>query len=331
MGLLDFLRRRRLPLRFVYSDDYWMVPFGRHVFPVRKYRLIYEKLLALGAGKEHFLKPEPAAEENLLLVHTAKYLKKLSSGALSPAEVQALEIPFSPELHRFFILQVGGTVQTARQALRDGICVHLGGGFHHAFPDHGEGFCVLNDVAVAVEVLRREGRVGRAMIVDCDVHQGNGTAAVFAGRDGVFTFSIHQMDVYPADKPSSTLDVGLWAGDGDEAYLAALGAHIPRIYREFGPEIVVFLAGADPLAGDQLGGLLLSEKGMAARDRIVIGEARRLGLPVAVVLAGGYGREVESTVAAHLNTIKTAAAALRKTPGPRDRAGVRGAFPRKST
>jgi len=321
MGLFDILLGRRFPFKFVYSDEYWMVPVGRHVFPVRKYRILYEKLLALGVRKEQFLQPSPAAEEDLLLVHTAKYLKKLFSAGLSPSEIQTLEIPFSPELLRFALLQVGGTIQAARQALRDGICIHLGGGFHHAFPDHGEGFCVLNDVAVALEVLRCEGRIERAMVVDCDVHQGNGTAAALAGKDHAFTFSLHQMDLYPAEKPSSSLDVGVWSGDGDGAYLAALGAHVPRLYRKFKPGLVFYLAGADPREGDQLGGLLLTERGLAARDRIVIGEARRLGLPLAVVLAGGYGRDVADTVAVHLNMIKIAAGEMRKSARRRGRTG----------
>jgi acetoin utilization deacetylase AcuC-like enzyme len=313
MGLLELLLRRRFPFKFVYSDEYWMVPVGRHVFPIRKYRILYEKLLALGVRKDQFLLPEPAGEEDLLLVHTAKYVRRVFSGSLSPAEIQTLEIPYSPDLLKFFRLHVGGTIQAGRQALKDGISVHLGGGFHHAFPDHGEGFCVFNDVAVALEVLRREGKVERAMVVDCDVHQGNGTAAALARKNYALTFSIHQMDIYPAEKPSSSVDVGLWSGDGDAAYLEALKAHFPRLYRTFRPDLVFYLAGADPRAGDQLGGLTLTEGGLADRDRLVLGEARRLGLPVVIVLAGGYGREISDTVAVHLNTIKVAAEACRKS------------------
>ena len=312
MGLLDLLIGRRFPFKFVYSDEYWMVNIGRHVFPVRKYRMVYEKLLALGARKDSFLTPQPAAEDDLLLVHSAKYLKKLTTGSLSHAEVQALELPFSPELLRFALLHVGGTIAAARQALADGLCVHLGGGFHHAFPDHGEGFCILNDVAVALEVLRRDKAIEKAMIVDCDLHQGNGTAAAFEKKSYAFTFSIHQMDVYPAEKSSSTLDVGLWSGDGDAAYLGALREHFPRLYRKFKPDLVFYLAGADPRDGDQLGALRLSERGLVSRDRLVIEGAQRLGIPVAVVFAGGYSREILDTVAVHLNTIKTAAEVKRR-------------------
>jgi acetoin utilization deacetylase AcuC-like enzyme len=315
MGLLDFFIRRRFPFKFVYSDEYWMVNIGRHVFPVRKYRVVYEKLLALGVPKDRFLAPQPVGDADLLLVHTARYLKKLDAGSLSAAEVLALELPYSPELGRVARLHVGGTVLAARQALEDGLCVHLGGGFHHAFPDHGEGFCVLNDVAVALEVLRRDGRIGRAMVVDCDLHQGNGTAAIFEKKDYAFTFSIHQMDLYPADKPSSTVDVGLWSGDGDEAYLRALREHFPRLYLKFKPGLVFYLAGADPREGDQLGGLTLTERGLAARDRIVLEGAQRLSLPVVIVLAGGYGRELADTVAVHLNTIREAAGARRRAGG----------------
>jgi acetoin utilization deacetylase AcuC-like enzyme len=190
--------------------------------------------------------------------------------------------------------------------------VHIGGGFHHAFAGHGEGFCVLNDVAVAVAKLRRDGEVRKAMVVDCDVHQGNGTASLFAETDDVFTYSLHQMDLYPADKPESTLDFGLWAGDGDEKYLAALHDHIPRIYEEFQPEIIFYLAGADPYERDQLGGLRISKEGLMERGRIVIGEARRRKIPTVVLLAGGYAFDVEDTVQIHLNTVKTAQQMKRK-------------------
>jgi acetoin utilization deacetylase AcuC-like enzyme len=311
MGLMRLLLGRKLPFRLVYSDDYWLVDIGTHVFPARKYRMIYERLLAQGARPENFLRPEPAGEDDLLLVHTPKYVKKLRSGGLSRAEIQTLELPYSEDLLKFALLTVGGTALTARTALRDGVCIHIGGGFHHAFPDHGEGFCVLNDIAVAVESLRRSGEVRRAMIVDCDLHQGNGTAAIFSGRDDTFTFSIHQMDIYPAEKATSSLDVGLWSGDGDDRYLAELRSHIPRIYRDFRPEIVFYIAGADPLAGDKLGGLELTLDGLRARDEIVLEAARRLNIPVAVVLAGGYAPEIEEIVAVHLNTVGAAVRAQR--------------------
>jgi acetoin utilization deacetylase AcuC-like enzyme len=315
MGLIRFLLGRRYPFHFVYSDEYWMVDLGKHVFPVRKYRMIYEKLLASGARPENFIESGPAEDDDLLLVHTPKYIKKLKIGALSDAEVQTLELPFSEDLARFGWLHVGGTIRAAKAALTDGLCVHIGGGFHHAFADHGEGFCVLNDVAVAIETLRRDGAIRTAMVVDCDLHQGNGTAAIFAGKEHVFTFSIHQMDVYPAEKETSSLDVGLWTGDGDARYLALLRAHIPSLYRKIRPDIVFYVAGADPLAGDKLGGLELTHEGLFARDEIVLEGARGMGLPVVVVLAGGYAPDVEDGVSVHMNTIKAAARAQRRAPG----------------
>ncbi len=307
--ILDIFRlflKRKFRFKFVYSSSYWMLNIGTHIFPVRKYRILYERLLELGARKGSFLLPQPASDEDVLRVHTAKYLRKLKTGTLSTLEIQALELPFSPELVKFALLTTGGTVLAASEALKNGLAVHLGGGFHHAFPDHGEGFCVLNDVAVAVAKLLAEGRIRKAMIVDCDLHQGNGTAAAFSGETRVFTFSIHQMDVYPSEKVASCLDVGLWSGDGDAAYLAALKAHFPRLYKEFRPDLVIYVAGADPYRGDQLGGLDLTIEGLRQRDAIVIGEARKLKMPVAVVLAGGYASEVEDTIAIHLNTIKAA-------------------------
>jgi acetoin utilization deacetylase AcuC-like enzyme len=206
----------------------------------------------------------------------------------------------------FAFLTVGGTIQAAEQALEGGLCFHIGGGFHHAFRDHGEGFCVFNDVAVSLEKLKREGRIQRAMVVDCDVHQGNGTAVIFGGKDYAYTFSLHQMDLYPAQKPQSSLDVGLWAGDGDDKYLAALNEHIPRIYEEYQPDLVFYLARADPFEDDQLGGLRISHDGLRERDRIVIGNARRLQLPLVILLAGGYAPDITDTVAVHMHTVEAA-------------------------
>ncbi len=312
MGIIRLILGKKFPFKFVYSEEYWMVDLGKHVFPVKKYRMIYEKLLAMGVKRENFIAPRPASDEDILLIHTPKYVKKLKAAAFSHAEIQMLELPYSEDLARFAWLYVGGTVLSAERALTDGLCVHIGGGFHHAFPDHGEGFCVLNDVAIALEKLKREGRIGKAMIVDCDLHQGNGTAAIFAKKDYVFTFSIHQMDIYPAEKPASTLDIGLWSGDGDEAYLTALREHFPRLFLKFMPDLVFYIAGSDPLDDDQLGGLTLTKDGLEERDRLVIESARRLKIPVAVVFAGGYSKDVQDSVAVHINTIKVAQRAARK-------------------
>jgi acetoin utilization deacetylase AcuC-like enzyme len=316
LDLVKVLLGKRFPFQFVYSNEYWMVESGKHVFPLQKYRLVYENLLAMGAKKENFLRPRPAPDEDILLVHTPRYLKHVKTGGLSPAELEALEIRYSPEIVRFALLSVGGTILAARKAIGSGLAVHIGGGFHHAFPDHGEGFCLLNDVAVAARKVTAEGLAGRVMVVDCDLHQGNGTAAALAGHPEVFTLSIHQMDIYPQEKPKSTVDIGLWAGDGDAKYLAELRTRIPKVYREFRPNLVIYLAGADPYEKDQLGGLAVTKTGLKDRDKLVIENARRLGIPVAVVLGGGYALDIKDTVDIHLNTVRISQRVQRVYPGP---------------
>jgi acetoin utilization deacetylase AcuC-like enzyme len=298
----------------VYSDAYWMVALENHVFPAEKYRLIYEKLLQKGAKKENFESPEPASDEDLVLVHSPKYLKKLKSGRLSQSEIMTMELPYSAELLDFAQLMVGGTILAVRLALEDGLSVHIGGGFHHAFHDHGEGFCILNDVAVAMRKMQQGGAFQKGMIVDCDVHQGNGTAEIFAEDEKVFTFSMHQMDIYPAKKEKSSLDVGFWSEDGDKKYLDSLKSHIPRLYESFKPDVVFYLAGADPYEKDQLGGLRVSFDGLMERDDIVIQGALRLNIPVVILFAGGYAFDVRDTVAIHLNTIKMAQKIRKKYP-----------------
>jgi acetoin utilization deacetylase AcuC-like enzyme len=310
--MIQLFRKSGFPFKFVYSDEYWIVDLGEHVFPVEKYRLIYEALLRMGAKKDDFLLPLHPREEDLLLVHTSKYIKKLKSGTLSHSEMLTLELPYSPELLEFALRFVGGTILVAEKALEDGLAVHIGGGFHHAFHDHGEGFCVLNDVAVSLEKMKHEGKIQKAMVVDCDLHQGNGNASIFSKKDYAFTFSMHQMDIYPAHKPSSSVDVGLWSGDGDEKYLKKLRSNFPCLYEEFQPDLVFYLAGADPYEKDQLGSLRLTLAGLRERDRIVIEEARKLHLPVAVLFAGGYAFDVIDTVSIHLNTIKVAQKVQRK-------------------
>jgi acetoin utilization deacetylase AcuC-like enzyme len=306
------IRKRKYPFKFVYSDAYWMVDLGNHIFPAEKYRLVYEKLLVKGAKREHFHEPDFAGEEDILLVHTPKYLKKLKSGKLSQAEIMTMELPYSPELLSFAQLMVGGTVKASRIAMEDGLAVHIGGGFHHAFQDHGEGFCVLNDVAVAMRRMQNENKIQRGMVVDCDVHQGNGTAKVFSEDENVFTFSIHQMDIYPAQKEESSLDIGLWSGDGDQKYLSVLQSHIPDLYKKFKPNLIYYLAGADPYEKDQLGSLKLTFEGLKDRDRIVIEGALQERIPIVLLFAGGYAYDVEDTVAIHLNTIGVAQKLRRK-------------------
>lgn len=309
---IRFLGKKKFPFKFVYSDSYWLVDLGDHVFPIKKYRLIYEQLLRRGVKLSDFISPRTPADEDILLVHTSRYWNKIKSGDLSLAEIATLEIPYSQEGQEFALLNVGGTIAAAESALEKGLAIHIGGGFHHAFSDHGEGFCALNDVAIALEKLKKEKRISKALVVDCDVHQGNGTAAIFSKKELMFTFSIHQMDLYPAKKPPSSQDVGLWSGDGDDKYLAALKEYFPRLYGELKPDIIVFLAGADPYEKDQLGGLQMTMKGLLERDQLIIDNARRLCIPLVIVLAGGYAMDINDTVSVHMNTIKVAQQAVWK-------------------
>jgi len=299
-----------LPFRLVYDDDYDL-DLGDHVFPSRKYRLIRERLLALGiATPADFVSPLPPSEDTLRLVHDEGWLRRLFNGTLSYQEVARLEIPYSRRMVQATRLAAGGTILASRLALADGIGFNIGGGFHHAFADHGEGFCALNDVAIALRLLLKEGAIERAMVVDCDVHQGNGTAALFASDPRVFTFSIHQLNNYPAIKPPSDIDVNLDDGVGDEEYLDQLLAHYVPALRKHQPQLVIYLAGADPYYQDELGGLALTMNGLRNRDRLVIETALRRGAHVAVTLAGGYAFLVQDTVTIHVNTVKAAAEAL---------------------
>lgn len=293
-----------LPFRLVYHPGYDL-NLGEHVFPSQKYRLVRERLLAEGfATPEDFLEPEPAPPQDLLAVHDRGWVERLSAGTLSFYDILKLEIPYSRQMVQGFFLAAGGTTLAARCALRDGAAFNIGGGFHHAFADHGEGFCAVNDVAVAIRRLQRDGLLERAMVVDCDVHHGNGTAGVFARDESVFTFSIHQFNNYPAEKPPSDIDVNLEDEVGDEEYLARLReAYLPAV-AEFQPQLVVYVAGADPYCQDQLGGLALSLEGLKARDRLVLATALMHRVPVAVALAGGYAVELDHTVAIHANTAK---------------------------
>lgn len=304
-----------LPFRLVYDEDYDL-ELGDHVFPGHKYRLIRERLLARGiATPADFIAPLPPAEDTLRLVHSERWLHRLFSGSLSYQEVARLEIPYSRSMVNAVRLAVGGTILASRLALADGIGFNLGGGFHHAFADHGEGFCPLNDVAVAIRLLLQEGAIQRAMVVDCDVHHGNGTAAIFAGDPRVFTFSIHQFNNYPAVKPPSDVDVHLEDGVGDEDYLDQLLSHYVPALGRHNPQLVVYLAGADPYYQDELGGLALTMSGLRQRDRLVIETALRRGASVAVTLAGGYAFLLQDTVTIHTNTVKAALEAYQAVRG----------------
>ena len=320
-----------LPFKLIYSPDYYL-PIGQHVFPAEKYRRIHDRLIESGvAGPDDFLTPGPASDQDVLLVHRPDYVQKLKTGTLSVREEMEMEIPYSPELVRAFWLAAGGSILAAQHALKDRVAFNIGGGFHHAFPDHGEGFCMIHDVAVAIRRMQRDNKIRTAMTVDCDVHHGNGTAAIFAGtrvpRDplpsrpastlgqptlrnahagDVFTISLHQHNNYPMYKPLSSIDVDLPDGIGDDDYLAWLDNALSSGLRQFEPELICYIAGADPYREDQLGGLSLTIEGLKRRDELVFRVCSARNIPVMVTYAGGYARKVEDTVTIHCNTVAAA-------------------------
>jgi acetoin utilization deacetylase AcuC-like enzyme len=292
-----------LPFKLIYHQGYDL-NLGAHVFPSQKFRLIKEKLLADGiATAADILTPEPADDEDVLRVHTPDYVRKLKNGTLSHAEILRMEVPYSVALVDACWLAAGGSILAGQRALVDGAASNIGGGFHHAYPDHGEGFCVLHDVAVAIRRLRFDGAIEQAIVVDTDVHQGNGTAAIFGGDESVYTLSIHQEHNYPSPKPPSTVDINLPDGVGDEDYRAILEEHLQRAFNDFTPQILFYVAGADPYCEDQLGGLALTIDGLKRRDALVFDYARRNSVPVVTTLAGGYARNLQDTVQIHVNTI----------------------------
>jgi len=301
-----------LPFRLVYHEHYDL-QFGDHVFPSRKFKWLHDRMLQTRFAVEaDFVAPSPATDADLLLAHDRTWIDKLANGTLSYQEALQLEVPYSRHLVEGFWLAAGGSMLAARLALQDGVGYNVGGGFHHACPDHGEGFCAINDIAVAVRRAQRDRLIARAMVVDCDVHQGNGTAAIFAGDASVFTLSIHQFNNYPAQKPPSSLDIDLADGVTDDEYLNRLAVGYRPALRDFRPELIVYVAGADPYCEDQLGGLSLSLDGLRERDRLVIGSALAEGVPVAIVLAGGYAQNVEDTVTIHADTAEVAKQELEK-------------------
>jgi acetoin utilization deacetylase AcuC-like enzyme len=298
-----------MPLTVWSSARYtFPLPDG-HRFPVAKYAMLREAAIAEGlVPAERVLDPARVEVAALQLVHVPDYVRRFSNGLLEPAEVRRLGFPWSKGLVERSFRAVGGTIAAARHALSHGVAMNLAGGTHHAFPDHGEGFCVFNDVAVAIRLLQREGLIRRAAVVDLDVHQGNGTHAIFAGDRDVYTFSMHGGKNYPFHKVAGTLDVELPDGTGDERYLAELRAHLPAVLSSAAPDLVLYIAGADPHEGDQLGRLSLTFDGLARRDALVLESCREVGIPVAITIGGGYGRRIEDTVAAHLRTVRVAAA-----------------------
>lgn len=303
-----------LPFRLLFHPAF-TVDLGPHVFPAHKYRLVRDRLLETGvADHGDFVTPRPATDEDVLRVHTANYVRKIKDGDLTSSEKATLEVPWSRALVEGAWLAAGAAIEAARRAREDGCAFVLSGGFHHAFADHGEGFCLVHDVAIATRALRAAGEIGRVAIVDLDVHHGNGTASIFAGDPDTFTLSLHQEHNYPHAKPPSTLDVGLADGATDDVYLAALDHALPQALAT-SPDLLWFLAGADPYEHDLLGGLGLTLDGLRERDRRVFRAARRAGVPVAVTLAGGYAERSSDTVTIHANTVTVAAEVFRE---PRD-------------
>jgi len=332
-----------LPFKLIYSDDYYL-PIGAHVFPAEKYRRVRQRLLDSGVAEpSDFIAPSPASDQDILLVHKPEYVHKLKTGTLSAREELEMEIPYSPELVHAFWMAAGGSILAADYALKDKVAINIGGGFHHAFPDHGEGFCMIHDVAVAIRRLQRDGKIRRAMTVDCDVHQGNGTAAIFAGmripaaqlpsrsgstldtatrpakvrnaHDGdVFTISLHQENNYPLYKPPSSIDIDLPDEIGDDDYLGWLDNALSSGLREFEPELICYIAGADPYREDQLGGLALTIEGLKKRDELVFRVAKARNIPIMVTYAGGYARKVDDTVTIHCNTVTEAKEVFSEEP-----------------
>jgi len=280
-----------------------------HRFPMAKYARLRQRVVDEGVVAAGDLQEAPAASwDALTLAHTAAYVAAVAAGTLPPEMIRRIGFPWSPAMVERSRRSAGATIAAARAALEDGAAVNLAGGTHHAFADRGEGYCVFNDVAVAARLLQHEGRCRRVAVVDCDVHQGNGTAAIFRDDPTVFTFSLHGAKNYPFRKETSDLDVELADGADDQAYLTAVAEHVPAVLAGHRPDLVFYLAGADPYAGDRLGRLKVSIAGLARRDALVFDTCRAAGVPVAVTMSGGYAPEVDDIVAIHLNTVRAAAA-----------------------
>jgi acetoin utilization deacetylase AcuC-like enzyme len=291
-------------MQVFYTHRYYADIGPGHVFPIRKFELVRDKLLAEGTVEPaEIVEPGPAPLDDVLLVHTTDYVSRLCSGNLSPKEIRRLGLPWSESLVQRSFYAVGGTLAATRASLAAGYSSNLAGGTHHSFPERGEGFCVLNDVAIAIRAMRVRKLFQRAAIVDCDVHQGNGTATIFAGDTDTFTFSIHGANNYPLFKAESTLDVELADGTSDTEYLETLAKHLPSVFAAE-PEIVFYLAGADPYRGDKLGRLAVSIDGLRERDAYVLRECYEREVPIVTVMSGGYGKDINDTVEIHCNTIR---------------------------
>jgi acetoin utilization deacetylase AcuC-like enzyme len=303
---LALFRSHRSALKAFYSDHFVLPLPSGHRFPMQKYRLIREHAVAAVADLDFHEAPY-TTDGVLALAHHPRYIDAVSTGALSPAEQKAIGFPWTPQMVERSRRSAGATICACRAALEQGAAVNLAGGTHHAYSDRGEGFCVFNDAAIAARLMQAERRVERVAIIDLDVHQGNGTASILAKDESVFTLSLHGEHNYPFKKEASDLDVGLPDGTGDAAYLEALQEALAQLFRRFAPQLIIYLAGADPHEGDRLGRLKLTLAGLAARDRLVLEQAHQRKIPVAVTMAGGYGKNIQDTVAVHVQTIAIAA------------------------
>lgn len=294
-----------LKIPIIYSESYY-VDIGEHVFPTSKYRLLKRRIDLDESlkGKFEFFEPAPASKEEIMAVHDKEYIDKLENGTLTEGEIFTMEIPYSKSLVDASVTCCGGTLTASMKALERKAAVHLGGGFHHSFADHGEGFCVLNDIAVSVRAMQSGGKIKKALIIDCDLHQGNGTAQIFMDDPSVYTFSIHQKNNYPFHKPKGSMDIELEDYTRDDVYLEYLYDNVPKVISEFKPDVILYLAGADPYKGDQLGNLSLSKDGLKERDNYICTQAHNYEVPIAVTLAGGYAANREDTVDIHFNTVK---------------------------
>ncbi len=293
-------------LKVFYSDHFVLPLPAGHRFPMQKYRLVREGVLAEVSGIEFHEAPF-TTDGVLALAHHPDYINRVSNGALSKDEQKAIGFPWTLQMVERSRRSAGATIAACRAALAEGAAANLAGGTHHAYADRGEGFCVFNDAAIAARLMQAERRAQRVAIVDLDVHQGNGTASILARDDSIFTLSLHGEHNYPFKKEISDLDVALPDGTGDDTYLDALNGALDEMFRRFDPHLLIYLAGADPHEGDRLGRLKLTTQGLAARDRTVLDRASGSGIPVALAMAGGYGKNIQDTVAVHVQTISIAA------------------------
>jgi acetoin utilization deacetylase AcuC-like enzyme len=302
-----------------FTSDQFVLPLPEgHKFPMRKYEALRLRVAASGIVAPGDLRePEAATDEELCRAHDPRYVRRVREGLLEEPELRRIGFPWSAAMVERSLRSAGATVAACRAALDDGVAVNLAGGTHHAFADRGEGFCIFNDSAVAARAMQAEGRARRVIVIDCDVHQGNGTAAIFAADPTVFTFSIHGASNFPYRKEASDLDVAVPDGTGDDAYLAALDAALPLALDLAGADLAIYVSGADPHENDRFGRLKLTTEGLAERDRRVLSACRTAGLPVAVSMAGGYGRDVETTVAIHFATVRIAASFVGRSDATR--------------